>query len=99
MASEFYAPIIGKKGATRRRMETETKARILVPKQGAGSNVVVISGMSEGAVRAAWTRTRAVVDGARAKHEFTHFISLPVNHGVMREALDTFKKECLEKYV
>ncbi len=33
IASAFYALIIGKKGATKKRIEGETKARIFIPKQ------------------------------------------------------------------
>ncbi len=96
VASAFFALIIGKKGATKKRIEGETRTRIVIPKQGAEGDVVV-SGPSPASVRSAWSRLRLMVEGARGRSEFTHFLSLPLNAASMREALAGFRADCLEK--
>ncbi|XP_049291536.1 activating signal cointegrator 1 complex subunit 1 [Anopheles funestus] len=76
--SALYAMIIGVKGQTRQRLETETKAVIRVPKQGTTGDIVV-TGSSRKSVVAARSRIELIVIGARNKQQFTHFLSVPLN--------------------
>jgi len=92
VAQAYLAPVIGKKGSTRKRIEGETECRLAIPKQGQHGDVSA-TGPSAAAVRACYSRVTAVVEAARARQEATHFLSLPVNTQEMKMALETFKGE------
>lgn len=93
--SSLFRYIIGKKGETRRRIEEETRTHVRIPKQGEEGSVVV-SGRDRGGVLSAKTRISLLVDSARAKQPFTHFLSIPVNTPNVLDAFANFREDVLE---
>ncbi len=77
VASAFFSSVIGKKGVTKKRIETETKTKLEIPRPGA-EGPIVVTGAARAGVASACARIRVVVESSRARQEFTHFISLPV---------------------
>ncbi|AWP17844.1 Activating signal cointegrator 1 complex subunit 1 [Scophthalmus maximus] len=90
--SVLYKYIIGKKGETRRRLESDTKTSINIPKQGVEGQIV-ITGSHKAAVSSAVTRVEVLVDSFRRKQPFTHFLSFPLNDPKIQEGFLKFKDE------
>ncbi|XP_048801628.1 activating signal cointegrator 1 complex subunit 1 isoform X3 [Lagopus muta] len=88
--------IIGKKGETKKRLETETRTSISIPKPGVEGEIV-ITGQQRGAVISARTRIDVLLDSFRKKQPFTHFLSFALNQPVIQEKFLQFKEEVLEK--
>ena len=91
VASPFLAIIIGKKGSTKKRIESETKTKITIPKQGVENEDVQVSGTSKYSVATACNRIDSIVSSARQRQGFTHFISIPMNSAKMQESFLAFK--------
>ncbi|XP_029953477.1 activating signal cointegrator 1 complex subunit 1 [Salarias fasciatus] len=94
--SVLYKYIIGKKGETRRRLESDTKTSISIPKQGVEGQIV-ITGSTRSAVSSALTRVEVLVESFRKKQPFTHFLSFPLNDSNIQEGFLRFKEEVLQK--
>ncbi|KAI8772425.1 activating signal cointegrator 1 complex subunit 1-like [Biomphalaria glabrata] len=94
----FYKFIIGKKGETKRRLETETHTQILIPKMGDTHETVVINGTDRKGVISAKTRIDVLVDSVRQRQPFTHFLSIPVCTEHICKRFEDFKAEVLEKF-
>nr|XP_020505650.1 activating signal cointegrator 1 complex subunit 1 [Labrus bergylta] len=94
--SVLYKYIIGKKGETRRRLESDTKTSIGIPKQGVEGQIV-ITGSHKAAVSSAVTRVEVLVESFRKKQPFTHFLSFPLNDAKVQEGFLTFKEEVLKQ--
>ncbi|KAI0230626.1 Activating signal cointegrator 1 complex subunit 1 [Lamellibrachia satsuma] len=85
----------GKKGETRRRIEEETGTHVRIPRQGE-EGAVVVSGRDRRGVLSARTRISLLVDSARAKQPFTHFLSIPVNAPDIVDAFINFREDVQE---
>lgn len=96
VASAFFPILIGKKGSTKKRIESETQTRISIPKQGVENEDIIVTGESKFAVANACHRIDVIVANARKRQGFTHFISIPVNQPQMQEAFTAFKKAVIE---
>uniref|UniRef100_A0A8V0ZL86 Activating signal cointegrator 1 complex subunit 1 n=2 Tax=Gallus gallus TaxID=9031 RepID=A0A8V0ZL86_CHICK len=94
--SPLYKYIIGKKGETKKRIETETRTSISIPKPGLEGEIV-ITGQQRGGVISARTRIDVLLDSFRKKQPFTHFLSFALNQPVVQEKFLQFKEEVLEK--
>ncbi|XP_073723369.1 activating signal cointegrator 1 complex subunit 1 isoform X2 [Misgurnus anguillicaudatus] len=94
--SVLYKYIIGKKGETRKRLESETKTSISIPKQGVEGQIV-ITGAQQAAVVSALTRVEVLIESFRRKQPFTHFLSLALNHDQVQEGFVRFQEEVLER--
>ncbi|XP_030630395.1 activating signal cointegrator 1 complex subunit 1 [Chanos chanos] len=94
--SVLYKYIIGKKGETRKRLESETKTSINIPKQGVEGQIV-ITGAQRSAVVSAVTRVEVLMESFRRKQPFTHFLSFSLNHPHVQEGFLRFKEEVLEQ--
>ncbi|CAN9509159.1 unnamed protein product [Ophioblennius macclurei] len=94
--SVLYKYIIGKKGETRRRLESDTKTSISIPKQGVEGQIV-ITGATKSSVSSALTRVEVLMDSFRKKQPFTHFLSFPLNDSKVQEGFLRFKEEVLQK--
>ncbi|XP_058836036.1 activating signal cointegrator 1 complex subunit 1 [Topomyia yanbarensis] len=92
--SIFFAMIIGAKGATRRRMELETKTQIIVPKQGSEGDILV-KGTFRRAVTSCRQRIELIVLGARSRQQFTHFLSIPLNSDQIKQNYKKFRVKVL----
>ncbi|XP_076454067.1 activating signal cointegrator 1 complex subunit 1-like [Babylonia areolata] len=88
--SVFFKYIIGKRGETKRRLETETRTQIKIPKAGQEGEIV-IQGHDRKGVVSAKTRVDVLVDSARQKQPFTHFLSVPVQSEEIIEKFEDFK--------
>lgn len=76
--SAFFGVLIGAKGSTKKRIETETKTTLKVPPLGAADGAVVVSGLQRDAVASARRRIELIVLGARLKQQPTHFLCVPI---------------------
>ncbi|XP_039562661.1 activating signal cointegrator 1 complex subunit 1 isoform X2 [Passer montanus] len=94
--SPLYKYIIGKKGETKKRLETETRTSISIPKPGVEGEIVIM-GQQRSGVTSARTRIDVLLDSFRKKQPFTHFLSLPLNQPAIQEKFLQFKEEVLEK--
>ncbi|XP_053685087.1 activating signal cointegrator 1 complex subunit 1 [Sabethes cyaneus] len=92
--SVFFAMIIGSKGTTRRRLETETKTQIVVPRQGTEGDITV-KGASRKTVTACRQRIELIVLGARSRQQFTHFLSIPLSSNEIRTNYVKFREKIL----
>ncbi|KDR15561.1 activating signal cointegrator 1 complex subunit 1 [Zootermopsis nevadensis] len=90
----YFAFVIGSKGVVRRRLESETKTQIRVPKQGQDGYIVITGGTKSG-VSAARRRIDLIVMSARQKQQFTHFISVPFIGDSIRKRFVEFKESVL----
>ncbi|CAL8237210.1 unnamed protein product [Boreogadus saida] len=95
--SVLYKYIIGKKGETRRRLESDTKTSITIPKLGIEGEIVV-TGAQKNAVSSAVTRLEMLIDGFRRKQPFTHFLSFALNDSQVQEGFHAFKAKVLEQF-
>ncbi|NXT81070.1 ASCC1 protein, partial [Zapornia atra] len=102
--SPLYKYIIGKKGETKKRIETETRTSISIPKPGVEGEIgnafcflVVITGQHRSGVISARTRIDVLLDSFRKKQPFTHFLSFALNQPAIQEKFLQFKEEVLEK--
>ncbi|NXU54429.1 ASCC1 protein, partial [Turnix velox] len=94
--SPLYRYIIGKKGETKKKLETETRTSISIPKPGVEGEVV-ITGQHRGGVVSARTRLDVLLESFRRRQPFTHFLSLPLNQPHVQEKFLQFKEEVLER--
>ncbi|PIK51488.1 putative activating signal cointegrator 1 complex subunit 1-like [Apostichopus japonicus] len=95
--SAFYGRIIGKGGETRRRIEDETQCKINIPNRGSRSEVVMIHGSNRNGVISAKTRIDLLVEEARQKQPFTHFLSLPLNTESLQGSFEEFREDVLRQ--
>ncbi|KAJ3608190.1 hypothetical protein NHX12_025240 [Muraenolepis orangiensis] len=94
--SVLYKYIIGKKGETRKRLETDTKTSINIPKPGIEGQIV-ITGSQKSGVSSAATRVEVLMDSFRRKQPFTHFLSFALNDPQIQEGFHAFKAKVLEQ--
>ena len=94
VASAFFPQIIGKGGQTKTRLEIDTKTKIWIPRKGQDGDISV-TGVNKRGVITACERIQVIVASARAKHPFTHFLSIPVNAEHVQEAFLKFRDEVL----
>lgn len=94
--SPLYKYIIGKKGETKKRLETETRTSISIPKPGVEGEIV-ITGQQRSGVVSARTRLEVLLDSFRRRQPFTHFLSLPLNQPAIQQNFLHFKEEVLHK--
>lgn len=98
VSSAFFGLIIGKKGMTRKRIESDTRTKILIPSQGKEDQDLQISGDSKQAVALACNRIDMIISDARKKMGFTHFISIPCNHPDIQASFRQFQAAILESF-
>uniref|UniRef100_UPI00398E6E00 activating signal cointegrator 1 complex subunit 1 isoform X2 n=1 Tax=Pristiophorus japonicus TaxID=55135 RepID=UPI00398E6E00 len=93
--SPLYKYVIGKKGETKRRLETETRTAISIPKPGVEGEIV-ITGQQRAGVASAQTRIEVMLESFRRKQPFTHFLSFAINHPAIQEQFVKFKERVLD---
>ncbi|KAJ7324217.1 hypothetical protein JRQ81_017237 [Phrynocephalus forsythii] len=94
--SLLYKYIIGKRGETKKKLETETRTSISIPKPGVEGQIV-ITGQHRQGVISARTRIDVLVESFRKKQPFTHFLSFALNERAVQEKFLQFKEEVLEQ--
>lgn len=90
----FFPQIIGSKGATKKRIEAETKTQIRIPKPGVEGDVVII-GPTRKSVSSSRRKINLIVLAARNKHQFTHFLSIPFTNADIKTSFKKFKDDIL----
>lgn len=94
--SAFFGNIIGKGGQMRTRLQTETGATITVPKQGSTSEDIIIKAEREKAIVSAKTRIDVLVQQAKDKMDYTHFLSIPLTP--IKDKVKQWQDEITQKY-
>lgn len=74
----------------RKRIESDTKAKIFIPRQGQKGDVIVTGPYKKNVVKAR-RRIDLIVIAARSKQPFTHFLSIPFNSQPIQEAFKEFR--------
>lgn len=82
--------LIGAKGTTRKRIESETGTVLRVPQPGADGDVEV-SGATRAAVASARRRIELILIAARAKQTATHFVCVPIAQRAIKERFRQFE--------
>lgn len=93
----FYPFVIGVKGSTKRRIESETDTQLTIPRQGQNGNIT-ISSYSERAIASAKRRLDLLLVFARKKIPYTHLLSIPMNVPNIQENFAKFKDTVLSNY-
>ncbi|TDG51696.1 hypothetical protein AWZ03_001756 [Drosophila navojoa] len=92
----FYGGLIGFKGSTKRRIETESHTEIYVPRQNDSSNDLIIQSNDRKNVCAALRKIRLLVDSLRKRMKPTHFLAAPLNTGEVQKRFNELKKSILD---
>lgn len=85
----FFALIIGSKGATKKRIEGETKTQIKIPKAGMDGDIEITGATREG-VSSARRRIDLIVLSSRTKQQNTHFMCVPIRQQQIKENYKRF---------
>ncbi|XP_069836639.1 activating signal cointegrator 1 complex subunit 1 [Dendropsophus ebraccatus] len=96
LPSQLFKYIIGKKGETRRNLESDTRTSISIPRQGMEGEIV-ITGHNRNGVISARTRIELLAETSRKKQPFTHFLSFALNQPEIQDRFSQFKEEVLSK--
>ncbi|XP_055838733.1 activating signal cointegrator 1 complex subunit 1 [Episyrphus balteatus] len=92
----FYGGLIGQKGMTKRRIESETKTEIFIPGvRDTKESLVSIKGRSRKDVCAARRRVELVIESLRKKTQPTHFTCVPACTDAIKKAFNKFKESIL----
>ncbi|XP_076034547.1 activating signal cointegrator 1 complex subunit 1 [Oratosquilla oratoria] len=95
VANVYHSYLIGSRGATKKRIESETYTQIKFPNRGQGGDVEII-GKDVKTVRQARIKLELLVAQARRKQAFTHFLCIPFNKPNIQEKFIEFKEKVLE---
>ncbi|XP_067143269.1 activating signal cointegrator 1 complex subunit 1-like [Centruroides vittatus] len=95
--SAFFSYVIGSKGNTKKRVESETRTKLNIPFQGQAGDIV-ITGMDKKGVSSAMRRVLLLVETIRNKTAPTHFLCIPLNIQQLKENFINFKEDILKKY-
>ncbi|KAM8923946.1 activating signal cointegrator 1 complex subunit 1 [Pelodytes ibericus] len=96
LPSQLFKYIIGKKGETKRNLESDTRTSIGIPRPGMEGSIV-ITGQHRNGVISARTRIELLAETFRKKQPFTHFLSFALNQPEVQERFLQFKEEVLSK--
>ncbi|XP_053306043.1 activating signal cointegrator 1 complex subunit 1 [Spea bombifrons] len=96
LPSPLFKYIIGKKGETKRNLESDTRTAISIPRPGMEGEIV-ITGQHRNGVISARTRIELLAETFRKKQPFTHFLSFALNMPDIQERFSQFKEEVLSK--
>lgn len=89
--------VIGAQGRNKKRLESETKTRIILPRQ-CEERITFITGSNRKDVATARRRIETIVQSARHRQDATHFISLPLANSAIISKFEEFKQSVLEQY-
>jgi len=85
------------KGATKKRIESETNTKIIVPRMNE-PGCIVVRGQKYQDVTSARRRINLITSQARFKREATHFAAFPLNFPHIVEKVREFKEKVLAEY-
>lgn len=75
----FFGAIIGAKGAVKKRIESETRTEITIPKHGSSDDGIKILATKRDAVCSARRRIDLIVTNCRLKQPPTHFTCIRID--------------------
>lgn len=90
-----HGRIVGAQGITRKRLQEETNTTIVVPLRRALDTNVVIEGTKREEVLAAKNKIDLIVNAAKSKQRFTHFLSIPFTNDETKTNFLKFKDDVL----
>lgn len=90
MDSAFYGRIIGTRAATKKRIESETKTEINIPKVGINDDIRIM-GTTRDSVSDSRRRVELIVAGCRQKQRPTHFLGVKASNETVRNNFEKFK--------
>ncbi|CAN0388019.1 unnamed protein product [Lampetra fluviatilis] len=91
MPSAFFKYVIGRKGETKRRLESDTRCSVTIPRLGT-EGPVVVCGESRASVLSACSRVELLVSGVREREPWTHFVGLPLGAAALAQRLGEWHK-------
>ncbi|KAJ4459806.1 putative activating signal cointegrator 1 complex subunit 1 [Paratrimastix pyriformis] len=74
----FHSYLVGKGGATRRKIQGETGAVISLPPRESENDDVILKGPTDQALQSAKTQIEILVETAKKSVPFTHFVCVPL---------------------
>ncbi|XP_030558239.1 activating signal cointegrator 1 complex subunit 1 isoform X1 [Drosophila novamexicana] len=92
----FYGGLIGFKGSTKRRIESETQTEIYVPRHNETSSDLIIQSSERSNVCAALRKIRLLIDSLRKRMRATHFLAVPLNKGEVQNRFIELKQSILD---
>ncbi|CAG7716839.1 unnamed protein product [Allacma fusca] len=95
--ASFYPLIIGGKGATKKRLESETNTKIIIPRINEKGDIVV-RGAKQKDVLTALRRMDLMCSQARAKRDITHFACFALNTAEVMGKYSDFKDKVLRDF-
>jgi len=94
VAAAFFPQLIGKGGQTKSRLESDTRTKILIPRKGLEGDVV-ITGSDRSGVATAASRIDIMIESARGRQPFTHFLSIPLATQPVQDSFLKLKESVL----
>ncbi len=95
--SELFGRLIGRQGATLKKIQSMSGAHISVPKNNSSGPVVVLSKTSRASVVKAAREIEAIVGAAKNLAPFTHFLSLPLTDERILERVQVLTRQVCEE--
>ncbi|KRZ33421.1 Activating signal cointegrator 1 complex subunit 1 [Trichinella pseudospiralis] len=98
IANSYFCYIVGRKKETKLRLEKETNTKITVPNQEERLPVTVM-GKTKYSVMSCARRIMMIVNAARLRQPFTHFLSIPFTALEIVANFENFKESVLKECV
>lgn len=92
VAAPLLGLIIGKRGATIKKIRADTNAKINVPNGHRSNEKVVINGSSRKNVCSAARKINQIISDGRRKMRPTHFVGIPLNVSPIKDKFTEFRK-------
>ncbi|KAI9144515.1 AKAP7 2'5' RNA ligase-like domain-containing protein [Paraphysoderma sedebokerense] len=90
-----FPSIIGKRGAVIKSLQYETKCDIIIPKQSEKTSEITLRG-TERQVKSAKSRIQKIIDKFQTRKDYTHFLSLPINHPDIGTSVNSFHENLIK---
>eukprot|EP00741_Cyanophora_paradoxa_P018084 tig00021037_g17461.t1 len=92
--------LIGRQGATKNKIQSETGATIAIPRQDDPAEEIVIRGPTQAAVSSARTRVEIIMEEALRSLPYTHFVSIRLgSQGSQHwQRVAAFREQVLARY-
>ncbi|KAL5291440.1 ASCC1 family protein [Megaselia abdita] len=88
----LFGNIIGKRGATIKKLRADTDTKIDVPNGHRSNEKVVVTGSSRQKVCQAARRINQIISDGKRNMRPTHFVGIPLNVSPIKENFEEFKK-------
>ncbi|XP_037806588.1 activating signal cointegrator 1 complex subunit 1 [Lucilia sericata] len=99
VASSFYGGIIGHKGSTKRRIETEAQCDITIPQRNAtqkqSNSKIIIKAKTRNNVLSARRKIQLLLTSLRKRMAPTHFYGIALNFGEIQEKFIDLRKQIM----